>query len=315
MAADLDNDRHLGSHDSIVCFCYRQTVRDLTAAYKHYGSLRALQSATRIGTACGGCRLDLHALFGEDPADINESERLARLGPGCVAAGNKLMSGFIVADGSLESSVHSSNAVAHQLGNHDATAVVSYAVISADGTPIIERRGVLETNATFAFRTIEETLPRPFYGMFLLNYGRGNFGASRFNIQWSNGRSVASTHENATTGRPRTFLPLTVNDGFFAAGNVLYVALMNPHQRLIPFTLTVFDVHGKHKLVWRSVLSPYNSVWIDASERLFGPALERYPGGEFSLKVETMNLKQHAAITVYFFIHNTKSDRWSAQHI
>ena len=302
--------------DAIVCFCYRKTTKELKRLYKETGSsLKALEEATNVGLGCGGCRIVLQSLFGETPSDINQVDQADIVGSSCVKPGSRTMKGFVIANEHFESTISSSNCVAPQLGQCDSTTKLEYALVDHRGEPVVHKKKTVSTNETFIFRTEEEDLKRPFYGIFMLTFDRSNYGASRFNIHWRSKNCSTSTHENATTGRPRITLPFIVTKEFLDSCNDIYLALMNPHPKANPFTLTVSEVDTLKEYVWHSTLGPMQSTWINANKFLFAHALTENPEGRFAVRTETDTLEQHGAITVYFFFHNRELDLWSSNHL
>jgi len=301
--------------DPMVCFCYRYTVSALKEARQKYGSLKAVQDVTRVGNGCRGCRASLSALFQEDVAAHNRIDSPQTKTSTCVKPGQKLMTGFVIADGNLESRIVSCNAIAPQLGECDSTTQLSYALLNHKAEVVLQNNALVKTGETFTFDTRKHALPRPFFGTFLLALGRENFGASRFNVQWSNGRSVASTHENAATGRPRVFLPVFINRSNLNGPNRIYLGIMNPRQATLRYSIVVFDKNSLKQVRWDAHLDGYQSSWIDANEILFRPLLDRHPEGNFGIKIESADLHSIDAATVYFFFHNANKDLWSCQHL
>src|SRR5207245_437917 len=119
--------------NSIVCYCYRKTVRDLKEAYATCGSLKGVEDATRAGTACSGCKVILQSLFGEAPSDANAPFMETTVGTSCSKPGRRIMKGFFIHDENLHSKVFSSNAVAPQLGNCDTTTEAEYTLVDHKG--------------------------------------------------------------------------------------------------------------------------------------------------------------------------------------
>jgi hypothetical protein len=257
----------------------------------------------------------LNSLFNEEVSDPNNLNTTPTIGSSCVKPGQRTMKGFIVADGTLESRVCSSNAVAPQLGDCDSTTSASYALVDHEGKLVLERQVTLRTNETFSFDTRNENLPRPFYGMFLLTFERSNYGASRFNIYWSNGTSTASTHENASTGRLRVFIPILVDQRFIDGDSSIFLALMNPHGTALPFQLAAYNPDTGDEVCWESSLAPHGSTWIDATKDLYSAALKKFPKGKFVLRIVTCSGDFYSAITAYFFIYNKKTNSWTSNHL
>lgn len=301
--------------DTTVCYCFRLTTGKLKEAYERVGSLKELQKCTRAGTACGGCSVILKTLFGEDPEDINSLERAPEVGTSCIKPGQRTMRGFIVASNGLESTVCSSNAVPPQLGSCDSSTAVEYTLVDHVGKLVHAGYQVLNTNETFRFTTREIQLERPFVGMFSLTYGRSNFGASRFNVYWSNDNSTCSTHEHNGTGRPRIFLPFSFDAGFLKGPNQIYLALNNPHGQPVPFKFSAFDLDGEASTTWNAVLNPMNSTWVDLNSEVLAPVFERYQRSRIGLKLEVSDLNAYLALSVYFFIYCKKTNTWSANHL
>ena len=300
----------------MVCYCYRMTTGKLREAYKRCGSLAKMQDETKVGRACRGCNVVLQALFGEEATgDILGIDRAVKSGTACMQPGSKVMKGFVIANDQLDSVVYSSNAVAPQLGACDSSTPVEYSLIDAVGNVVFHRHTTINTNETFVFDTRNEDLPRPFYGMFYMSLGRGNLGASRFNIYWTNGRYSASTHEQAGSWRPRVFLPIVVNESFLKRELDVYLAVVNPYARKLAYTARVFDVATEDQLIWSSELDAEQSVWINASDTLFRPMLEQYPGSDAVVEFESPDLNVRTALSLWFFIHHRKQDIWTANHI
>jgi hypothetical protein len=254
-------------------------------------------------------------MFGEELDDINSSAIQSSVGTPCVKPGEKLMTSFIVADGTLESSVYSCNAVAPQLGSCDSSTPYEYAIINHKAENVLYRQGVLHTNETFSFSTKDHDLPRPFFGMFVLALNRGNYGASRFNVQWGTDSCVTSTHEISITGRPRVFLPLAISSKHGNAQNDIYLAIMNPRKEWVNFSVVALDPDTGNRLSWDGELGPFHSTWIDATEYLYKPAIERWPTGRFVLKVDSTEKGHEDAVSVYFFFRNRVTNHWSSQHL
>lgn len=302
--------------DPMICFCYRLTAGQLQAAYQKAGSLAVLQEETKAGRACGGCRVILHSMFNEEPSDINEVARKPAIGTSCSKPGSRTMKGYIIATGDLESVVYSSNAVAPQFGDCDATMTVNYALVDHRAQPIFIRQQVVKTNDVFVFDTRKENLPRPFYGMFFYELDRNNYGASRFNIYWTNGRSTTSTHENNDPGRPRVFLPLVATKDFLSGPTNVYMGIMNPHDRRLGFKIDVFNLDDHEQKITRpGYLDPYNSTWIDVNQYLYKPALDQFPQGRFVLKLQADQLNIPGALVEYMFFYNKQEDIWTSNHL
>jgi bacterioferritin-associated ferredoxin len=303
-----------GEEDSLVCYCHRLTTGMLKSVHAKLGSLKAVEDATGAGKACTGCKVILQSLFGEAASDDYHLDESPVVGSTCKKPGNRLMKGFIVADGNLESTVYSSNGIAPQLGNCDADTPIEYLLLDHRGVPVLHRKSTLKTNQTFVFDTRKEDFPRPFYGQFMLIFGRSNYGASRFNIYWGNKNSVSATHENSNTGRPRVVLPLAVDRKFLAGSSKIHLGLMNPHQATIKFSITARDLDTQGEITWETELPQYCSMWVNASDYLFKPALEARPDSRFVIEVRSKT-DMHNAISVYFFLHNQENDLWTVNHL
>lgn len=303
------------SKDPMVCYCYRKTVKDLKEAHARLGSMQKLQEETSVGLGCGGCQVILTSLFGEETRNINAVHHTPTSGSVCSKPGTRVMKGFVIADGELESRIVSVNAVAPQLGECDATMNINYALVDHRAKPIIHRQVELKTNQTFVLDTRDEDIPRPFYGMFLYGLGRSNYGSARFNVYWYTPKCVTSTHENNDPGRPRTFLPLLVNREFIEGDTNVFLAMMNPHQVRTPIEITIFDVESDRKIQWQSYLDPMNSTWIDANQFLYSPALQKFGAGRFGLKIESGELDFRKAIVTYIFFYNKRHKLWTSNHL
>jgi BFD-like [2Fe-2S] binding domain len=301
--------------NSIVCYCYRLTTGELKAAYNKLGSLKAVEQCTRAGTACTGCKIILQSLFNETPTDGSAKYFSDTSGSTCLKPGNKIMKGFVIADGNLESRVFSSNGVAPQLGNCDSTTPVDWALLNHKGEVVAAESTLMKTNETFVFDTRKINIIRPFYGMFFLSMQRSNFGASRFYISWSNEKSTTSTHENATSGRMRIFLPLKFDTEFLNGPTSLWLAIINPHQTKLAFQIHMTDASNEHVFSWRSELEPFGTAWLDGNSSLIKSALSIYPNAKFSMRIETEGIDVHKAIVSYFFLHNKVSNTWTSNHL
>jgi bacterioferritin-associated ferredoxin len=301
--------------DAMICYCYGLTASMLRDKHCETGSLKNLQKCTKAGTGCGGCRAVLHSMFDEEIEDMYENTIKSEIGTPCVKPGSRIMTSFVIANGEIESKIYSSNAVAPQLGDCDSTTAYDYVVLNQRGQLIYQKQGVTKTNETFGFDTRELELPRPFYGMFLLGLGRGNYGASRFNVQWGNDVSVTSTHEISVTGRPKVYIPVFVSKNFANTHNDIYLAIMNPREHMVEYVISVFDPNSNNKITWKAELGPYQSTWIDATEYLYKPALKKWPNDSFAIKVDTVELGHENAVSVYFFFKNTLTNQWSCQHL
>lgn len=301
--------------NSIVCYCYKLTTRDLKKAYAKYGSLKAVEEHTRAGLGCTGCKILIQALFNEKATSLMEGYTPPVQGTSCSRPGSRTMKGFVIANGQLETTIYSSNAIAPQLGACDSTTVFNYALVDHAGLPVRLAAETVATNQTFTFDTKNYNLPRPFVGMFTLSLPRGNMGASRFNTYWSNSRNTTCTHEVGNSGRPRTFIPALITQSFLESGNTIYLALMNPHSRSLQLRVTVFEADSGQELIWTTTLGAYCSTWINASENFYRPALRKFPQGRCAIRVVTSSLQLSQAVSSYFFIHNERTDLWTSNHI
>jgi hypothetical protein len=302
--------------DAIVCFCYRLTAGKLREAHKQLGCLKKVEEATRAGQGCTGCQVVLNAMFGEAPTNTHVKGLNPSLGSSCFKPGAKVMKGFIISTDELESTVYSSNAVAPALSDCDATTNIDYAVLDHRGFLIHSATATVATNATFSFDTTSITLPQPFFGMFVMSLERANVGASRFNICWrdKNG-GVSSTHENASTGRPKVWLPLIFSKQTIDGPTTFYAAISNPHSIPKDFTITAKDVDSSREISWRSRLDPYSTTWIDANSHLCRPVLSRWGDVRVSIQIRSDDLDMHSALTTYLFSHNTNVGIWSCNHL
>jgi bacterioferritin-associated ferredoxin len=302
--------------DATVCYCFRLTTGQLKSVYNQVGSLEQLQKCTKAGSACGGCGVILQTLFGERPQDINSLDKAPEIGSSCVKPGQRTMRGFIVASDGLESTVCSSNAVPPQLGSCDAGTEVEYTLVDHRGKLVLAGHQMLNTNEIFRFSTREHQLSRPFFGMFSLTYGRSNFGASRFNVYWSNENSTCATHENNGTGRPRVFLPFAFDARFLRGANQIYLAVNNPYGQPVPFQLCAFDLDdGPAATTWNAVLNPLNSTWVDINRDILQPVFEKFQRTKIGLKLEVADVNAHLALSVYFFLYCKKTNTWAANHL
>lgn len=313
---ELNQCDHKHNSDPMLCYCYRYTVNMVKEAHAKAGSVKAMQEQTKIGNACGGCRVLLHTLFNEAPSDINSVEAKPTFGSACSKPGSRVMKGLVIANEHLDSVIYSSNAVAPQLGECDASMPIQYALVDHRAQPIIVREAVVKTNEIFIFDTRKENIPRPFIGMFLYGIGRSNYGSSRFNIHWTNGFSSTATHENNDTGRPRVFLPLPVDQKFINGDTSVFMAIMNPQQERVPFKIEVFNLdEPQQRIVRDGYLDSFHSTWIDMNEYLFKPALALNPHGRFSMMMESSNMNTARALTEYFFFYNKRTNVWTSNHL
>lgn len=304
-----------GDENSIVCFCYKLTTKDLKAAHAKYGSLKAVEEQTNVGRACTGCKVILEALFGETPETAYKEAYTPSHGTSCVKPGQRSMKGFVISDGDLESTIFSSNAIAPQLGPCDATTNYRYALFDQNGVPVYMGMQTVKTNETFIFETKGLKLPRPFIGQFAINLDRGNLGGARFNIYWSNQKGSTTTHENGNTGRPKVNLPVIVDRRLMQGPNTIYLANMNPQSVGLDVSYTVFDVDTGEEVPEVKHLGAYCSRWINASEEYFKPALERNPHGRYSIRICSAGMDRDCAPTTYFFFHNKDTGVWTSNHL
>ena len=157
----------------------------LREAYRKCGSVKGVEESTRAGTACTGCKVMLHSLFGEAPSNHYEKHETPQFGTTCKKPGSRIMKGFVLALGdSMQSTIYSSNGIAPQLGSCDADTKIEWHLLNHRGESVRNGQQMLRTNETFVFRTTEHALPNPFFGIFLLAFERANYGASRFNLYW-----------------------------------------------------------------------------------------------------------------------------------
>jgi bacterioferritin-associated ferredoxin len=302
--------------DSVVCYCFNRNQGQLREAHARLGSLAAVQKETRVGSKCGGCRLILENMFGENPEEIlNLGGRDPARSNLCVRPGRHVMKGFVAANHRLDTVIYSSNAVPPQFGAQDSSIPVEYMLLDMAGKPVIHRSKTFRTHETFCFDTRKEPIPRPFYGMFLFAIGRANYGASRFNTVWTNGISTCSTHEINDSGRPSTVLPVMADAAFLAGPNRIHLAMQNPHAHAIRVMLHVFDVKGAEAETRYRDMAPHTTEWIDVSRTLYAPALADRPGGQVFLRIQAEPRRVENAPTLYFFIHNLETDIWSANHL
>lgn len=314
---NLPCDQH--SHDSdpspMVCYCYHKTKQDILDDVQKFGSLKEFQEKTGVGLGCGGCRIFLTALTNEETVDITQQKQRYDPTTACVAPGSRIMSGFLIKHKDLYSKVYATNAVAPQFKDCNMTGLFDYMVLDSRGNPLIHKNIELKTNEMFSFDIRETDLPDNFCGMFLFGLPRQNYGATRFNIQWSNGQSTTSTHENFSTGRPRVFLPVIYTREMLQGWNDVYIGQINPHSKEIHFTIAVFDINTNEKMVWSATIPPYGSSWICASDAFLRPALERFQGNSVGFRIENIGADATSAVTNYYFFHNRKTNTWSSQHL
>ncbi len=301
--------------DSIVCYCYNRTSLQLREAHGRLGSLSALQQETRAGTKCGGCRFLLESMFGETPDEILDLDRDGGRRNICVRPGKHVMKGFVVADHRLDTVVYSSNAVPPQFAEHDMGMPIEYMLLDAAGKPILHRAAILGTNETFCFDTRKENLPRPLYGMLLLQIGRANYGGARFNSVWTNGVSACSTHEINDSGRPSVVLPIPVDAAFAQGPNTIRLAIQNPHSWPIRLALQVFDESGRELDRRYRDMAGHTTQWVDVMKEVFKPLLARHPRSRLVLRVESDPVRNEFAPTTYFFMRNLNTDIWNANHL
>jgi hypothetical protein len=304
-------------NNSLVCFCHKRTAGELVSAYQRLGNLDLVQKETKAGMGCGGCRLVLFSIFGEVPKDLIIDKHDSVPGAtACVKPGMRLMKGLVVANGEIESTIYASNAVPPQFMGCDSTTDLEYALFNLEGQAVLHRVEKFKTNETFVFNTRNENLPRPFYGLFLFQLKRANYGASRFNVYWSNTRSTTTTHEVGDTGRPDVHLPFIVDRHFLQGPNRVYVSIQNTYnEQSMPCRLKVYDTKQPGEIVWECPIPRLGTRWFDALEQLFRPALEKRPDGEFALRIYRPDLNCSMAPNIYFFMHNTKTNLLNVNHI
>jgi hypothetical protein len=301
--------------ESIVCYCFNRTSRQLQEAHSRLGNLPDVQKETRAGTKCGGCRLVLESMFGENPDEILSLDGVPGERNVCVRPGHNLMKGFVVADHRLDTIVYSSNGVPPQFDGQDTTMPVEYMLLDMSGKPILHRAVTLQSNETFSFDTRKENLPRPLYGMFLFKMGRANYGGGRFNTVWTNGVSACTTHEINDSGRPGVVLPIPVDAGFLRGPNSLYLAMQNPHDWPIRLRLEPFD--GKAAVgepLYRD-LPAHSTQWLNAGKDVYKPLLADNPRARLMMRIQSDPLRMEFAPTLYFFMHNLETDIWSSNHL
>jgi hypothetical protein len=305
----------VNASESVICYCKSLTLGMLEESFKECGNLGALQKRTRAGTVCGGCRVILESVFGESPDEILSLRGDPEKDSGMlIKPGSRIMKGFVVADHRLDSVVSACNGVPPQFGNQRTTVPVEYALLDQDGRMVLHRKTVFRTHETFRFDTAKEDIPRPLYGMFLYSLGRSNYGASRFNVAWTNGVSSASTHEINDSGRPNVFLPLVADPDFLAGPNRVYLAVQNPRPHAAKLRFRLLDRRGG--AVSESILDlgPHSTRWLDVNRDYYAPGLALRPDGVV-LKIEADGLRAEIAPTIYFFFHNLNTDIWSANHL
>jgi hypothetical protein len=304
------------SADSMICYCNSLTREDLLRHHRRCGSLAKVQDETRAGKACGGCRIILQSLFNEAPQEINaiDSGHIAGATV-CLKPGLRVMKAFIVSDDKLESSIYSSNAVPPQFADCDSTMPIEYAVLDHQGGTVLHRKESLKTNETFVFDTRNEKLPKPLYGTFIYLLGRSNYGASRFNVYWSNGHSITSTHEVANSGRPNVVLPIVVDHHFLNGPNLVYLSVLNTHTMEVPYLFRMFDVEHGDEISWVSKIPAGGTRWFNVNDHFYAPALARKPTAKLSLRISTVGNDTRFPPTLYFFVHNRQTNLWSTQHL
>lgn len=302
--------------DSMVCFCFNKTRADLTEVHRRRGTLAGVQAETRVGSNCGGCRLLLEAMFGEAPGEVLSLRGSPESNPRfCVVPGTRLMKGFVAADHRLDTQIYASNAVPPQFGGQDTTVTVQYALLDGQGRRVLGRTLEWKTHETFCFDTRKVAIPRPLHGMFLLQIGRVNYGAARFNSVWTNGISSCSTHEINDSGRPSVVLPLFADREFLAGPNSVFLALQNPNPRAITVRISLFDEGGRALLDVPIAMEPGTTRWLDANREFYAKALEREPGARVALRIASDPVDVSTSPTTYFFFHNQNTGIWTANHL
>ena len=304
-------------NNSLVCFCHKKTAAQLVEAYKRLGNLERVQKETRAGLGCGGCRMILFSLFGETPKDLALDHHVEIPGASaCVKPGMRLMKGLVVANGEIESTIYASNAVPPQFIDCDSTTDLEYALFDMEGNAVIHRTETFKTNETFVFESRKENLPRPFYGLFLLQLKRSNYGASRFNTYWSNERSTTTTHEVGNTGRPERHFPLVVNQQTLEGPNRIYLSMQNTYnENPMQCCIKVYDLKDKAEITWSCPIPRFGTRWFDLLELFFKPALAKRPDAEFALRIYRPDLNCDLAPNMYFFMHNRNSGLLNVNHM
>lgn len=297
--------------DPVICFCFRVTERKLREAYRECGSLEKVKECTRAGTACRGCLTSLSAMFNQDIAWDAEASKTSS----CLYSGQSVMKALVLSVEGLETRALAANAPAPQLNSCNLDGNISYSLVDGAGQRIFRRTQPISTFHNFLFDTATEMLPKPFVGQLIYEIDRKNRGSGRLGTQWYSPNGVAATHENSSTGRPRVFVPITLDKQFRNGPNRLYLAIVNPHEINAQFDLNVFN-RGKQVLVNGSgTMGPYNSLWVDASESLFKPLEGKIGDEPLYIGLETRGLNIHAALSCYFFLHNLSTGAWSCQHL
>jgi len=279
--------------------------------------MELLQQETKAGLGCGGCRLTLFSLFGEAPKNLNVLEHSHVPGAtACVKPGMRLMKGLVVADGNIESTIYASNAVPPQFVDCDSTTDLEYALFDLEGRAVLHRSDSFKTNQTFVFDSRKETLSRPFYGLFLFQLKRSNYGASRFNVHWSNGRSTTTTHEIGDSGRPDVHLPVIVTKAILEGPNRIYISMQNTYnENPMRCTIRVYDVDNRDDITWDCPIPRFGTRWFDVLEQFFRPALKQRPNGNFALRIFRPDLDCNRAPNIYFFFHNRTTDLLNVNHM
>ncbi len=303
------------SSDSVICFCFNKTSQQLQEAHSRLGSLTKVQRECGAGTKCGGCRLLLESIFNERPEEILKLGRHGGDRNICVRQGQRLMKGFVIADHRLNTVVYSSNCAPPQFGEQDMTMPVAYMLLDSSGKPVLHRTAIIGTNETFSFDARKENIPKPFYGMFLFNIGRANYGAGRFNSVWTNGISACSTHEVNNSGRPSVVLPTLVDLEFSRGSNSIHLALQNPHAYPIRLKFQIFAEAGNEVLCRYLDMPVLTTKWLNVSKEIFEPILAEKPTLRLGLRIESAPVDVKFSPTIYFFIHNLNTDLWSANHL
>jgi bacterioferritin-associated ferredoxin len=301
--------------DSIVCYCFNRSSSQLTEAYGRLGSLSEVQRETKVGSNCGGCRMVLESMFGENPDEILNLKRNASDRNICVKQGDRLMKGLVIANHRLDTVVYSSNGVPPQFAEQEISMPVEYMLLDMAGNPLFHRSTTLKSNETFCFDTRRENLPRPLYGMFLYRIGRSNYGGARFNSVWTNGISACSTHEINDSGRPSVVLPIPVDSAFLNGPNILYLALQNPKSWPIRLLMQVFDEPGNELGQYYRDLPPNTTQWLNVSKEIFKPLISRNPNVKLVVRINSDPMRSEFSPTMYFFMRNLNTDIWTANHL
>jgi bacterioferritin-associated ferredoxin len=134
--------------DSIVCYCFNRSSSQLKEAYERLGSLGEVQRETKVGSHCGGCRMILESMFGENPEEILNLKPNAGDRNICVKQGVRLMKGLVIANHRLDTVVYSSNGVPPQFAEQEISMPVEYMLLDMAGKPLLHRSITLKSNET-----------------------------------------------------------------------------------------------------------------------------------------------------------------------